>query len=381
MQESEVIVENTIIKSRSKVLEEPQKCLGLVVGNITVYVSLTPTATLSDVSMTNSTLYLPLYLASFVALQDLLLEYGAEATQTVLLLRATKREKGSAHAYHHSSSSIGMMDTTRSTTRQNFLQKGATKVKKMANSVNAGAVSGHSQKKRKKTDRVDIDRPKTWKITIAVDRFQFRVQLSKSLFLSYSLQSLSASVSHKAMLVMLQKHGVDFVRTNSPYNDLLFRCTSLPEITVVLKEGVPLPSASSSSLDAHQPLTSFSVNNPPHDPPRDQDDYHDDYMKGLNLAQHGMEKEPARRERLPSYSTITSGMGGGMGGMGMASMEGGEGSTVKRSIEGKTTKELSSLQVIVEKVEFSLTTRQVNQFRMLSVCYVSLMGEDEDDSQ
>lgn len=363
MQESEVIVENTIIKSRSKVLEEPQKCLGLVVGNITVYVSLTPTATLSDISMTNSTLYLPLYLASFVALQDLLLEYGTEATQTVLLLRATKREKSSSHAYHHSSSSIGMMDTTRSTTRQNFLQKGATKVKKMANSVSTGAVSGHSQKKRKKADRVDVDRPKIWKITIAVDRFQFRVQLSKSLFLSYSLQSLAASVSHKAVLVMLQKHGVDFVRTNSPYNDLLFRCTSLPEITVVLKEGVPLPS---SSLDVHHP------HDAPHDhDARDQADYQDDYMNGLNLARQGMEKESARRERLPSYSTIASGMGGGIG---MMSMEGGEGSTVKRSIEGKTTKELSSLQVIVEKVEFSLTTRQVNQFRMLSVCYVGMTG-------
>ena len=374
MQESEVIVESTVLKSRSKVLEEPQKCLGLVVGNVTVYLSLNPKTTLSDISVTSSTVYLPLYLPSFIALQDLLLEYGKEATDAVLLLRTSKREKAPTHAYHYSSSSIGhfmgtpsaMMGYTstrpgehsRTPQRQNFLQKGATQVKKMANTVKNATNSvggGASQKKKKKkAEQVGTQKAKSWKVSLGIDRFQFRIQISKGLFLSYSLQSLAASVANgNTILVLLQKHGVDFVRMNSPYKDLLFRCTNLPEITVVMKEVdvVPLPSTASGNTTSIPAAVGNGTGN----------------SAGNGNSKVG-EKENSKRDRLPSYSTINSAVGGtgseSVDGMAMRKM-----TEEKAGYGGKSgsVKKMTSLQVIVDKIEFSLTTRQVNQFRILSV--------------
>ena len=378
MQESEVIVENTVLKSRSKVLEEPQKCLGLVVGNVTVYLSLNPKTTLLDISVTSSTVYLPLYLPSFIALQDLLLEYGKEAIDAVLLLRTSKREKTPTHAYHYSSSSIGhfmgtssvMMgynaarpgEHSRTPQRQNFLQKGATRVKKMANTVKNATNSvggGASQKKKKKAEQAGTQKAKSWKVSLGIDRFQFRIQISKGLFLSYSLQSLAASVMNdNTILVLLQKHGVDFVRMNSPYQDLLFRCTNLPEITVIMKEVdiVPLPSTSSGNVTATATGTATGTGT----------------SAGNGNSKVG-EQENSKRDRLPSYSTINSVVGG-------TGSESVDGMTIRRMTEEKVAhggksggmKKMTSLQVIVEKIEFSLTTRQVNQFRILSVGRVNV---------
>ena len=266
MQRSELSVEDQLVKSRS--FEPLENRLSLLLESITLYVPITKEAVLPHVQVEGMTLLLPLYLSSFIILQDLLLDYTNEVIQTVLQFKLYKRE---ARSHHHSSSSLNFMMGTSSSIigmpnqrageharigqKQSFLQKGATRVKKMATSMkNVASGNGPSLSKKIETSRTVV-------ATLSVKDLKLHVQVSKALILSYTISDLLLMSSKSSFVLNMLDHSIQFARTDILYTDYLLNCPKLPELVVVIEQSTsPVPS---SPRAVRRPSTSTSSSNLP----------------------------------------------------------------------------------------------------------------------
>ena len=266
MQHSELSVEDQLVKSRS--FEPLENRLALQLESITVYVPITKEAVLPHIQVEGMKLLLPLYLSSFVILQDLLLDYANEVIQTVLQFKLYKRETSS---HHHSSSSLNFMMGTSSSMiglpnqrageysrvgqKQTFLQKGATRVKKMATSMkNVASGNGPSVSKKAETTRAVV-------ATLSIKDLKFHVQVSRALILSYTISDLLLMSSKSSFVLNMLDHSIQFARTDILYTDYLLNCPKLPEIVVVIEQSTsPTPS---SPRAVRRPSTSTSSSNLP----------------------------------------------------------------------------------------------------------------------
>ena len=336
MQRSELSVEDQMVKTRS--FDPLENRLALSLESITVYIPITTEAVLPHVQVEGMKLLLPLYLSSFVILQDLLLDYTNEVIQTVLQFKLYKREAG---AHHRSSSSLNFMmgattsmiglpnqragDHSRIGQKQSFLQKGATRVKKMATSMkNVAAGNGPSQSKK-------TDATRTVVATLSVKDLKFHVQVSKALILSYTISDLLLMSSKSSFIINLLEHSLQFARTDILYTDYLLNCPKLPEIVLVIEESVsPIPS---SPRAMRRPSTSTSSSNLP--------------------------------------SVVRPSTAAGDGGMSSTGKKSGAASAFNSSSGIQPEKESRiHVNVAVDVLKIDLTTKQVNQFAsfLVDVC-------------
>lgn len=326
------------MKSRSKAFDSPENQLSLTLGSITVYIPISMTDVLPHINVQSSTLLLPLYLSSFIILQDLILEYANQIVQVILQFKSHKQTVPSHQAHTRSNSSLSYVmggsssimglttprnsDRSRVNQRQTFLQKGASRVKKMASSVKN---VGTSTLKKKVT--IEPEKRRNWMLTLNIEELMLHIQVSKVLFLTYSLHNLITYYSDSTLLISLLQHGIEFVRTDAPYSDRFFTCPSLPEVIVAIDK----PSKS-------------------------------------------MPQRLPRREHKPSVSTVAS---SSVVRLAPAGTDGEDTAQGKKSVAGSLfnsngglsieKEQDMSVEVLVDTLKIMLTTKQVNQFNALIV--------------
>lgn len=296
------------------------------------------TDVLPHINVQSSTLLLPLYLSSFIILQDLILEYANQIVQVILQFKSHKQTVPSHQAHTRSNSSLSYVmggsssimglttprnsDRSRVNQRQTFLQKGASRVKKMASSVKN---VGTSTLKKKVT--IEPEKRRNWMLTLNIEELMLHIQVSKVLFLTYSLHNLITYYSDSTLLISLLQHGIEFVRTDAPYSDRFFTCPSLPEVIVAIDK----PSKS-------------------------------------------MPQRLPRREHKPSVSTVAS---SSVVRLAPAGTDGEDTAQGKKSVAGSLfnsngglsieKEQDMSVEVLVDTLKIMLTTKQVNQFNALIV--------------
>lgn len=328
-----------MVKSRSKAYDSPENQLSLTLGSITVYIPISTSDVLPHINVQSSTLLLPLYLSSFIILQDLILEYAHQVVQVILQFKSHKQEAPTHTAHNRSNSSLSFVmggsssimglstqrtsDRSRANQRQTFLQKGASRVKKMASTVKNVGV-GTATLKKKVT--IEPEKKRNWRVTLNIEELMLHVQVSKVLFLTYSLHNLITYCSDSTLLLSLLQHGIEFVRTDAPYSDRFFTCQSLPEVIVAIDK----PSAATT-------------------------------------------QRLPRREHVPSVSTAS----GSVVRTAAVAIEGDDTVQGKKSVAGSAFNSNSGqsieketdlhVEVLVETLKIILTTKQVNQFSTLIV--------------
>lgn len=164
-------------------------------------------------------------------------------------------------------------------------------------------------------------------LTLNIEELMLHIQVSKVLFLTYSLHNLITYYSDSTLLISLLQHGIEFVRTDAPYSDRFFTCPSLPEVIVAIDK----PSKS-------------------------------------------MPQRLPRREHKPSVSTVAS---SSVVRLAPAGTDGEDTAQGKKSVAGSLfnsngglsieKEQDMSVEVLVDTLKIMLTTKQVNQFNALIV--------------
>lgn len=236
MQQSEITVRDAVPKSRRKMYDLADDKLGVTLGALTVYIPINKVSILPHFTIESMFLWLPLYSKKFIGIQDLVMEYVYEILN---VCSKYKSRKSAPTHHHHSSSSMNIVmgsgavmgmnpthsgDRMQNSTRQSLLQKGASKVKQMANSVKKNVTSTNQKKDVKKREV---------QFSISMNQFSIHVQPVEEFFFTYSIQSFIGKYSSKLTVVSILEHEGHISRPSSSHSEPYVPLPKLPEITLV----------------------------------------------------------------------------------------------------------------------------------------------------
>lgn len=245
--------------SKQSRFDETENKLSISLGSLFGYVSIQENAIIPHISVSNSSITLPLFLSKFVSIQDLLLEYSNVVLQLYSTHTAEKTTIPAHSSHHYSSSSLTTQTVmgvsvhgSEAHSRQSLLQKSALKVRQIAKSVKKNVPTSIQP-----SNPSNETQPKQLVVSLSVSSLTLRVQLTSSLFGSYNVHSLQMQYSEKTLLLDIQKHELELSRTTLSFTDRVLSSPSLPEITLFMR--FPTAPSGSPTLQETQVPSNASV--------------------------------------------------------------------------------------------------------------------------
>ena len=231
--------------------EEAENKLSVSLGSLSGYISVSETAIIPSLSVANACMTLPLFLSKFVSIQDLFMEYS----NVVIHLLSCRAAKPSSHtAHHHSSSSLSFTNTIMGSSlfsqdhssKQSLLQKGASKVRQIANSVKNSTPSKPVVSSTEPPKRALL-------FSLNLASTTLRIQITSSSFVSYIIHSLQMEFSQKALFLTIQKHELEVSKSTLSFTDRILTSPALPEVSFLLR----FPDSTSPSSEIRPDLGSL----------------------------------------------------------------------------------------------------------------------------
>ena len=178
-----------------------------------------------------------------------------EYSNVVIHLLSCRATKPSSHtAHHHSSSSLSFTNTIMGSSlfsqdhssKQSLLQKGASKVRQIANSVKNSTPSKPVVSSTEPPKRALL-------FSLNLASTTLRIQITSSSFVSYIIHSLQMEFSQKALFLTIQKHELELSKSTLSFTDRILTSPALPEVSLLLR----FPDSTSPSSEIRPDLGSL----------------------------------------------------------------------------------------------------------------------------
>ena len=164
-----------------------------------------------------------------------------EYSNVVIHLLSCRAAKPSSHtAHHHSSSSLSFTNTIMGSSlfsqdhssKQSLLQKGASKVRQIANSVKNSTPSKPVVSSTEPPKRALL-------FSLNLASTTLRIQITSSSFVSYIIHSLQMEFSQKALFLTIQKHELEVSKSTLSFTDRILTSPALPEVSLLSVSPIP----------------------------------------------------------------------------------------------------------------------------------------------
>ena len=210
------------------------------IDNANVYIPISKSAMYPNISIESVLFTLPLYLKKFSGLQDLLIDYVNEG---VAAYSKYNTFKTSITGHHRSSSSfttMGQMGMSNSAeimggSHQNILQKGATKMKRMANTMKKNVTLGGSAGVTGSDMKLGDGRKRDVCLTITVRDCALQIQFIPDFYVTYTLHDFTASYTAQSIFLVILEHEIELSKPISGGSERLLPASKLPEVNLLIK--------------------------------------------------------------------------------------------------------------------------------------------------
>ena len=157
---------------------------------------------------------LPLYLKKFSGLQDLLIDYVNEGVAAYSKYNQFKTQIAGHHRSSSSFTTMGQMGMSNSAdliggTHQNILQKGATKMKRMANTVKKNVTLVGSTGAAGNDVKMGDGRKRDVCITMTVRDCSLQIQFIPDFYVTYTLHDFTASYTMQSIFLLILEHEIE----------------------------------------------------------------------------------------------------------------------------------------------------------------------------
>ena len=233
------MLEDAVTRNRRHIENDEDK-LFVSIGNANVYLPISKNALYPHISVETVVCIIPVYLKKFAGLQDLLIDYVNEVVIASIHYGSLKDASTSHHRSSSSLTAMGQMrvmnqssDIIRSS-HQNILQKGATRMKRMANTVKKNVSLSGNASAAGNVQKLDATKKRDICVTMVVRECSLRVQIVQNLFLTYSLHDFTGSYSSRSICLLLLEHEIELIRLNLDVSERFLTIPKLPEVDLLM---------------------------------------------------------------------------------------------------------------------------------------------------
>lgn len=210
------------------------------IENANVYIPISKSAMYPNISVESVLFTLPLYLKKFSGLQDLLIDYVNEGVAAYSKYNQFKTQITGHHRSSSSFTTMGQMGMSNSADliggpHQNILQKGATKMKRMANTVKKNVTLVGSTGAAGNDVKMGDGRKRDVCLTMTVRNCSLQIQFIPDFYVTYKLHDFTASYTMQSIFLLILEHEIELNKPISGGSERLLPTTKLPEVNLLIK--------------------------------------------------------------------------------------------------------------------------------------------------
>ena len=210
------------------------------IENANVYIPISKSAMYPNISVESVLFTLPLYLKKFSGLQDLLIDYVNEGVAAYSKYNQFKTQIAGHHRSSSSFTTMGQMGLSNSAdlmggSHQNILQKGATKMKRMANTVKKNVTLVGSTGAAGNDVKMGDGRKRDVCLTMTVRNCSLQIQFIPDFYVTYKLHDFTASYTIQSLFLLILEHEIELNKPISGGSERLLPTTKLPEVNLLIK--------------------------------------------------------------------------------------------------------------------------------------------------
>ena len=234
-----IVVEDAVMHNRHRKESFGDKLL-VSIENANVYIPISKSAMCPNISVESVLFTLPLYLKKFSGLQDLLIDYVNEGVAAYSKYNQFKTQIAGHHRSSSSFTTMGQMGMSNSAdliggTHQNILQKGATKMKRMANTVKKNVTLVGSTGAAGNDVKMGDGRKRDVCITMTVRDCSLQIQFIPDFYVTYTLHDFTASYTMQSIFLLILEHEIELSKPISGGSERLLPASKLPEVNLLIK--------------------------------------------------------------------------------------------------------------------------------------------------